>query len=50
MTDQERLLAQKRAEIVNFIISLLDRGEALEVPFKVEDKGSGGLVTTTLYD
>lgn len=26
MNDQERLHAQKRAEIVNFIISLIERG------------------------
>jgi hypothetical protein len=35
---------------VNFIISLLEVGAALEQPFRVEDKSTGTLITTTLYE
>jgi len=35
---------------VNFIISLLEAGVALEHPFKMEDKSTGSLMTTTLFE
>ena len=50
MNDHERLLAQKRSEIVNFIITLLDRGAVLDQPFRVEDKTNGGQTMTSLYE
>jgi hypothetical protein len=50
LNDHERLLAQKRAEIVNFVISLLERGTPLAQPFQVEEKHTGTMVSTTLYD
>lgn len=50
MNDSERLQAQKRAEIINFVLTLLDKGPVLEQPFRIEDKQTGSMVTTNLYE